>query len=60
MRVTVYKLDGGRRDILVQPDRHLRLPLVLLQEVTRADRKDRVREAVDAATPTPRVQDALF
>ncbi len=53
MKVTVYKLEGGRRDILVQPDRSLRLPLVLLQNVTRADRGARVREAVDARASSP-------
>lgn len=50
MKVTILKLAEGRRDIMVQPDRRVRLPIVMLRRVTREDRKARVRAAVDAVS----------
>lgn len=47
MKVTIYKYDDGRWDLLFQPGRRSRLPLSLLQEVPFKDLKAVTKGALD-------------
>lgn len=42
MRVYVYKAKDGKQDVLFRPARHRAEPMVLLQGLTRANRKEAI------------------